>query len=474
MTASRTARRRAGAALATAAAAACLACTSPAPAARPEAASAYACAGCNLLLVSIDTLRADHLGCYGYERPTSPTIDRLAAASAVFENAYSVSYHTAESHMSMFTSLYPSVHRVRNSVHGTVNRLHDGVTTLAAALAAAGWRTAGFHGGGNVARSYGFDRGFETYQITTEIDPAVAWLAAPPAEPFFLFVHNYRPHDPYTPLPPYDRLFTGDYRGRIVADRAQLDREAGKAGFAAVRDAFWGRVDRTDPRDLAHLRALYDGEIRQIDAALADLFAAAAATARPTVVVLVSDHGEEFGEHGGFLHDDLYEELLRVPLILHHPRVSAGRRVAPRVSLIDLAPTLLDVVGVPAPDQFQGESLLPVVEGRRTPGSIYAEKIRSLSRDARKGRPLHYALIHGDVKLILKGRPEVYDLAADPGERRDQTATSPELRPLRQLARRIEEDNGARRQSLGVPLAAPEEALDAEAVEQLRALGYLR
>lgn len=437
----------------------------------------FACDGCSVLLISVDTLRADRLGSYGNPRQPSPNIDRLADEGALFERAYAASYHTADSHMSMFTSLYPSVHLVRNASGRTGRRLDEGLVTLTQELARAGYATAGFHGGGNVLPLYGFGRGFDLYDLAEGVDPALEWLSGRPAErPFFLFFHTYHVHDPYTPDPELAESYDPGYRGKIVSDEKRLAELAGDGGFRERRDAFWSPVDPEDPADLAHLLALYDAEIHEVDREIGRLLAAVEALDPPVLVILTSDHGEAFYEHGRFLHNDLYDEVLRVPLIMRHPERRERRRVASPVSLIDLAPTVLDIVGLEAPEQFQGRSLLPVLSGDRVPEAVLSEKVKrpptSLEPAAR--RYSHYAVVRGDLKLLVHPRPELYDLAADPGESEDLSADRELLRPIATYGRDLFHDNDELRRSLGVSAGGDGETLDREARDQLKALGYLQ
>ena len=433
------------------------------------------CEGCNVLFISIDTLRADHLGAYGYGRETSPAIDALAAQSVVFENAYSTSYHTADSHMSMFTSLYPSVHGVRNSKGKTGQVLSSSVSTLPEILQANGYATAGFHGGGNVSGFYGFARGFEKYRRTDEVEEAIDWIRETPERPFFAFVHTYHVHDPYTPQPPYDTLFAEDYQGPISSDRESLLGRTDGETFNELRDVFWSQVDPTRSEDIEHLKALYDGQIREIDARVGELIRAALEADERTVIVLVSDHGEEFYEHGKFLHDQLYEELLRVPLILRLPSGAKGR-IEERVSLIDLAPTLLDVIGLEAPNQFQGSSLVPVLKGVEGRPLVYGEKVVQLSEDDGEtelgGQGIRAALISDDWKVIAARTEELYYLPDDLQEQNNLASQSPEMSGLLELLADVNRRNAALRKELGTGLG-DKQGLDEETLEELEALGYL-
>jgi len=433
------------------------------------------CDGCNVLLISIDTLRADHLGCYGYDRETSPAIDALASQSVLFEKAYSTSYHTADSHMSIFTSLYPSVHGVRNSKGKTGQVLSTAVSTLPEILQANGYATAGFHGGGNVSGFYGFARGFDSYKRTDEVADATAWIQEATDRPYFLFVHTYHVHDPYTPQPPYDSLFAPDYEGPISADREALLGRTENESFNELRDVFWNQIEPSNGEDIEHLKALYDGQIREIDGRIGELVSAALEADERTLVILMSDHGEEFQEHGRFLHDQLYEELLRVPLILRLPSGRSGR-VEARISLIDLAPTLLDLLGIDAPAQFQGSSLLPVMEGEEDRPLIYGEKVvKSLGDDAvsvEAGHGIRAALIADDWKVISARSQELFYLPDDQGEQSDLASESSELGRLLRLLAEVNRRNAALRRELGTG-QGDTQGLDEQTLEELEALGYL-
>jgi len=429
-------------------------------------------AALNVVLISIDTLAADHLGLYGYSRATSPHLDRYAQNAIVFDNAYSTAPKTPESHMSMFTSLYPSIHGVFTiDDPDKLNVLDAKIRTLPEILQRNGYSTVGFHGGGYVSGQLGFSRGFDSYQRGTQRS-AQEWLWKNAAkQPFFLFYHTYHVHDPYTPKPPYDRRFDPDYRGPIVHDRDALRALAGSTEWVDYSAAFWKTVDTSDPEAVAHVIALYDGVIAEMDAELVELLDAIDRHAPRTIVIILSDHGEEFGQHGMFTHNQLYREVLHVPLIIRHPDRPGGQRIGERVSLIDLAPTILEMLSIPPDAQFQGRSLLDRVEPVESSRPVFSEF------------PLgnRLALVERDQKLMrTQDHEELYDLRRDPEERNDllraETAGSPAARPpdlaaLRDALARVTRDNAALRERLGVRESS--EAPDAEVLEQLKALGYL-
>jgi arylsulfatase A-like enzyme len=432
--------------------------------------------GPNVVLVSIDTLRADRLGAYGNPAPTSPVIDsRLAGAGVLFEETYSQSPKTTPSHMTMLTSLYPSVHRIDMWEEGIPGRsLDPTVPTLAEVLKNAGYATGAFTGGANVDRSRGFDHGFDVYKHSAQLRRGTRWIRHHQWQRFFVFFHTFDVHDPY--LPP-DRLiaqFDPDYRGPVL-DELRKIRDGGlKGDWWNRHHAFWDSVDGSDPRDVAFVRNMYDAGIRHMEeqtlAPLLDLLDALDLS-RDTLVVFTSDHGEAFGEHDVFLHNDLWVGTIHVPLILRFPgRLPAGRRVARPAAVIDVMPTILDLVGVPAPSTLQGRSL--VADARGTPADDTPVAIKSEYGDA--STDWNYAsLRRGPLTFIADGPRELlFDRTTDPGEQHDLIASRPALAaPLR--AALADWRGRCRRLAArwnGGGIVSP----DTKTVRQLRALGYVR
>ena len=339
----------------------------------PVAEPALRFAAAPIIIVDIDTLRADHLGCYGYSRPTSPNIDRFAESSFRFDWAFSQGPNTPPSQASLLTGLYPTTHGLINAKE---DRLSDQVLTLAEVLAANGYRTAAFVDGGNMSAHLGLAQGFGVYDdrklgLAAIQEHALSWLrdglalrddssasAAPP--PFLLLVHTYDVHTPYAEPPPFGTMFLDGLEPPtpgFTASNAQLEE---------VRLSVWTEEPRRLPEnDLRWAEALYDGGIRQTDENLGRFFAQldALGLLDRAIVVLISDHGEEFQEHGSVLHEKLYATVTRIPWLLRPPGGVEERVIGHPVEGVDLMPTLLEMVGVEVPGAVQGRSLSRLLAG---------------------------------------------------------------------------------------------------------------
>jgi choline-sulfatase len=400
---------------------------------RPRSARGY-----NLLLVTLDTVRADHLGAYGYREAETPALDHLAAEGVRFTNASSTVPLTLPAHATILSGLLPPHHGLHRN---GVGRFPASAPTLAARLKAAGYRTGAFVGAFVLDRRFGLDRGFDRYDDEIDRDPeavsgfgaerpgpvvvdrALAWLAEPgAADPFFLWVHLYDAHAPYEPPEPF--------RSR-------------------------------------HPGHPYDGEIAALDAQVARLLEALRARSLTdhTVVAVVADHGEALGEHGEPTHGLLlYEGTLRVPCLLRAPRILAPAIIAEPVSIADLAPTLAGLLETPFPDSAppQGRDLSTALLRRVAPptADLYAE-----SEYARTfGWSALSAVRRGGLKLIVAPRPEVYDLDRDPEERQNLAAQEAQRLSLADGLERLRRDAGP---------DATTQAMDAETRERLQSLGYV-
>jgi arylsulfatase A-like enzyme len=432
----------------------------------------------NLILISLDTLRADHLGSYGHRRDTSPAIDALAARGVRFADASATAPWTLPSHATMFTGLYPSRHGVKDYSH----RLPERSLTLAEILAGHGYQTLAVASAWNIADPrfalfQGFAAGDVHYvketregahgRVVPNTGPEVVARARALLEgrdrtrPFFLFVHFYDTHTDFSPEPAYRARFVSPYGGKLDGSTRQLE---------AIRR----RGLRLSPADLRFLRELYDAEIRQLDDLLGDFFASLdeSGVTGDTLVVLTSDHGEEFQEHGSVLHGRTqYEELLRVPLILAGPGIPAGRVVEAPVALVDLLPTLLGRLGLPAPPGLDGLDLAPTWTGGALPErALFAEADHHNRVEGQPMNDIKRSARIGDDKLHLDrhtGQVELFNLSHDPGEQEDLAAAFPErVAPLRAALDRF----------LAAAVAGETSGaeLSAEEVELLRSLGYVQ
>ncbi|MEE4272861.1 MAG: sulfatase [Thermoanaerobaculales bacterium] len=404
----------------------------------------------NVVLISVDTLRADHMSLYGYPRPTTPEIDRWADERAiVFETAVAPSPWTLPSHVSMLTGLHAVTHGVNHPAPAPAALL-----TVAEMLRAKGYITAAVTGGSYLHPRFGLAQGFEDYrsykgelseELDTELATALEWIDLHRGRgPFFLFFHTYEVHDPYDPREPFFSEFAGApldpvYRDAVTRHEPaeRPDRLTGTNRFV-LRNAADDGLAELGWDDLTVVTDLYDSGVAYADRQLGVLLRR---LAQPdlrdrTLVVLTSDHGEALGEHRLAGHSSLYDHDLLVPLVLSLPGGEhGGRRVAPQVRTVDIVATILDVVGADPPPGLDGRSLLPLVEAAEDAPRV-AESYAALSNHG-------YALRTGDEsKYILRNLPwriptgheELYDLRADPGEIHNLADESAELPGLRRAA----------------------------------------
>lgn len=386
----------------------------------------------NVLLISIDMLRPDHLSCYGYAKTTSPNIDRMAAEGVLFENHISSSSWTLPAHAAMFTSLPDSLHGCTD----TDKRLCERAVTLAQRFASSGYATAGFFSGPYLHPAFGLGRGFQTYvdccSNKEELDseppskwamdedamkkshqdvtsPRVfaavqGWLAKREEKPFFMFVHLWDTHFDFVPPPPYDKQFDPDYTGKITGE-----------GFF-FNPAINAQMDK---RDLDHILALYDGEIAWTDSFVGKIRdeLSKAGLLENTVIAITSDHGTEFFEHGDKGHrKTLFDEVIRIPLVLRYPaKLPRQMRVEEQSRMIDLGPTLLALAGAQPPTDMMGESLRDYVEKKPDVRHRRAvSELQSVGRNMRAVRTLPWKFIDD----IGRDTFYYYDLKTDAGEQK--------------------------------------------------------
>lgn len=379
----------------------------------------------NVVVVLVDTLRADRLSLYGYERPTCPHLERFAAEGVLFKNAHSQAGCTFPSVNSILTSRSPEHFLASRDEHGLA--IPEGTPSLAELLAAHGYSTAAVSASvivratpSKINRVGGFDRGFETFDESCEqkrapcVNARALELLDTLPEPFFLYLHYLEPHAPYQPPKWHPRSFARGTRAHPWARRGEP-----QTVFKKLYDG--ADVAFTD-EDIHHLRDLYDEEILFFDARFAELLAEidARGLGERTLVAFLSDHGEELLDHGDFGHcrDLAFETLLHTPLILKIPGLRSRVREAP-VQNLDLVPTLLDYLGIEHdPAAFEGKSLRPVIEDDR-PVARYSFALQGTSRIVRDDR----------YKLLLDletQEAQLFDLREDPGETHDLAAESPD------------------------------------------------
>jgi arylsulfatase A-like enzyme len=443
--------------------------------------------GPNIILVSIDSLRAANLGAYGYERDTSPFIDSLASQGTRFENTISSTSWTLPAHAAMFTGLYDSTHGVVDNGR----KLGQRFVTLAELLQGLGYETAGFFGGPYLHPIFGLDQGFDLYQscMTTTQDDVSGeqvelqaqmvdapshndvtgprtlgevekWIAAGVDQPYFLFLHLWDVHYDYIPPQEYLDLFDPDYSGELTGkDFSQ-------------NQAINPDMDR---RDLEHLIARYDAEIRFTDTILSRIFEAlnAASLMEQTLVVVTADHGEEFFEHRGKGHQHtLFDEVIRVPLVFYWPRkLAPGQVVTDQVRLIDLLPTLVRIAGYEGSLETQGRDLRPLLAGGElAPAPALSELLVN-------GGSMR-ALRSNQAKIIRwtdQATPLLFRLSEDPVETWATALTDEALPDLTAEERSLMSEL-LRAESEGLPIDQEEDdtlEMDPEIRQRLESLGYL-
>jgi arylsulfatase A-like enzyme len=373
----------------------------------------------NVLLIGIDTLRADHVGSFGYPRPTTPRLDALCRESAQFRTAISQAPWTLPAFASIMTGLLPSSHRAGEGSVPNFTSLGPDPLTLAEALQRAGYRTASYVSNGWVSDRVGMARGFQDHSlpwgaIDSAEEPvrlADLWLREHRDEPFFLFVHIIEPHQPYAPFPEDAAPFIDpSYTGKIGVS------------FGGLPSAQWNAADRQRVIDL------YDGDVHHADRlvgrvldTLADL-----GLTDNTLIVFTADHGEELFDRGGLGHgQSQYDELLHVPLCLRFPHGRYRGRIDEQARTMDIFPTVLEAVGLPVPAALDGVSLMPLVRNEAPPPQTAVAPSEYLYP-----APERKAIRTAAHKLIFTpstGQDELFDLRTDPGEKRNIAAAEPAL-----------------------------------------------
>lgn len=444
--------------------------------ARADLATDLGCPGCNVIIVSLTNTRKDHVGLYGGKRPTTPNIDRFFSDAVLFDGAFAPASWTLPVSASLITSVYPYSHGLMDRYEH--NRLSDDYLTLAELFKAQGYQTAAFTGGGDYNRRFNLVQGFDTYVddanlpeyvpgplledamagnlpsylgIERLVPLAVDWIARHREQKLFLLVQGYDTHCPFTPKPPFDKMFDPGYTGTLdfsscywTFDRTEPVFVNGQRRWP-VRTSGKQREALMTDRDVEHMLALYDGEIAQADGYLAALFTALddPALAARTVVIFMSEHGDLFGEHGRFMRGGpltatFYDPVLSFPLLIRHPKVKGLVRVNAFMESIDFLPTLTEMlrIGDPKRADRQGKSMVPFIVSQEKdgegstyvfaasfyvgcnstyyPGTSLVEVVRS-----REWKLTREALYDGASGSRHQLRYRLFNLRDDPGENHD-------------------------------------------------------
>ncbi len=455
----------------------------------------------NVVIFVIDTLRADRLGVYGYPEPTSPNLDALASECVVFSSCYAPAPWTLPSVVSLMTSTFPCEHGV--VLDG--QRVGDSLSSLAEWLSQVGYATASFYANPYAGPMSGLDRGFDQCSFHKSTDGPILseWLSTNGATPFFAYIHNIEPHDPFVAP---ERLVSQfgtvtEAQKRIIGERLLHYRRLTRADFAAGRPI--GTTDNSAEQEKAiraiseyadEINVLYSAAVREADEKVGSVIAALKDQGvwENTLFIVLSDHGEEFFDHGGWQHDQsVYEELVRVPLMVRFPQPAVVPREIDRVvSLVDVSPTVLDFVGhLKAMDHCRGRSLLPdLAEARQ------AEKDGTVLSDAKMFAPSMrinrkkyfkpYLESRGDVNIVVRDGAfkgiynvgpetmELYDLRHDPAEQHDVAGEHAAV-VARLTSFAAEWLRGCVRQGAIRGAADDPRELDDAVRDRLRSLGYV-
>lgn len=396
---------------------------------------AISCLNCNVIIVGYDTVGAKHISSLGYSRNTTPELDKLAASGFSFKNDYAPAPWTVPSFMALFTSRYPTQHKVVNKyttfnsadpnqqVISNLTKLSPKTQTLAEQFKSRGYITGGFTGDSGVSAKFGYSNGFDTYYETPPFGSigdasteALSWLKNHPRKKFFMFLHGYDAHGQYKSTTAASGGFVSkDYKGKLTGTPLE---EAG------LREKQLSQKLNLSPADNSYLNAIYDNKIKDGDAKFGAFWKKLQdmGIAKNTIVIIVGDHGEEWGEHGGVDHGhSLYNELVHVPLVFNIPGAKAHKPFNEQVSSLDIAPTVLALTGVKPSSayasQMQGKSLLPMMENRTSlKQDIFLE---TDYLDATHIRGVQ--TVNGWKYIITEqtGKEELYNIKNDPGEKKN-------------------------------------------------------
>ena len=419
----------------------------------------------NVILITIDTLRADHLSCYGYNRKTSPNMDKIARSGVLFLNTVASSSFTPPSMATIFTSRYPSSHGVK---HGVFKKdkvfnqevLSGSIQTLAKVLKENGYATYGFHTNPHLSKDFGFAQGFDTFKqftfddamnlnikILGDIDKIRS------AGKYFLWVHYFDPHWPYLKREPW----LSEYSSFTPGERDEPGYIDPPEKFSKANNL------QNNSKLLSYIVARYDSEINYVDGYVKELLNFFKPDSN-TLVVIASDHGEEFFEHNCFTHgQQLYEESIKVPLIIYAPsKFPANIKIKQQVGIIDIMPTILDILKIKSRQRLSGESLLPLISGNKKEERVLYSELARLGKDFVSAKLKNWKYIY-DVNTNME---ELYDLSSDAGEKKNIVSANEKLAA----------DFRAKVKSLllsSKDVRNEEKPVNKDAVDNLKSLGYI-
>jgi len=427
----------------------------------------------NVILITLDALRQDHLGCYGYKRNTSPTIDELAKEGVIFTEAISQCSHTAASVTSLITSTYPNIHNVKDWGYQLNPDIH--LYTLPEILRLHGYKTALISDQLALSLIKGLERDFDTYytiwtstfgphgkKIINITDWAMDWIKNNKNKKFFLWLYYLDPHGPYSPPPPYNKMFQNDEYYNIKQSIPISD--------DMHRQTVFGKIPKylavNDITEVDYYISQYDGEIRYVDSQIGRLVEELKKLClnKKTIIIITSDHGEGMGEHNLFFGHGilLYDELIKIPLIIKlNKNAQQDKEVDAQVRSIDIVPTILDILSIKKYDSMQGTSLLPLIMNKKNNVPLYAYS-EHLNRKAIRTK--EWKLIYDENNKQY----ELYSLKDDPRELNNLVPLEKEQFVL--LKQKLD-DFSKQGKPAGVNAGF---ILDKDAKERLRSLGYVQ
>ena len=419
----------------------------------------------NVILIILDALRADHLGCYGYKRNTSPNIDEFASEGQLFSNAFSQAGYTFASVPSIFTSKTPFSHGVRCPELG--QKLSDNETTLAEILKYNGYTTVAFTGEGYTSHVFGFMQGFDSCTGVADIEntnrEVFEWLEKNKKRPFFLFIHTYTTHEPFNPPEPFDKEFASSYQGYLK------DKSLDMPLFNKLNQETKESKVFLNREDLDYIISQYDGNIKYCDKHIGKLFdrIKKLKLSLNTIIILTADHGEDLMDHNTISHDDIYDAGIHIPLIFIYPKkIPNNKKIDTPVRSIDIMPTILDILKLPIKRDIEGITLLPLLLGKNdkkerlifSAGGFLKENTRIALRTQ------NWKLIY----TFANNAYELYNLKDDPKELKNLIDI--EKGNFQSLKIKLEKYLNSRKPSV----TYSDGLIDEHTKKSLRSLGYMQ